>query len=69
MGTPTQIFCVTKLEIYVYIWNEITYEVKGLLIQRGFFFFIYSNVGLGLCLLISRIELDQMERKLMPKNS
>lgn len=31
------------------------------------FFKIYSNVRMGLCLKFSRIGLDQMERKQMPK--
>lgn len=62
-----QIFCVTKLEISVYIWNEITQEVIELLIERTFL--IYSTVGLGLCLIFYGTGLDQMERKQMPQNS
>lgn len=38
-----QIFYVTKLEISVYIWNEITHEVIELLIQRTFLKFVLRS--------------------------
>ena len=50
LGTTIQIFCATKLEISVYLWNEITQEVIELLIQKAFF--IWPSVGLGLLYLL-----------------
>ena len=49
LETTIQIFCATKLEISVYLWNEIIQEVIELLIHKAFL--IWPSVGLGLYLL------------------
>ena len=54
LETTIQIFCATKLEISVYLWNEIIQEVIELLIQKAFS--IWPRVGLGLYLLFFRIR-------------
>lgn len=65
VGTTIQIFCATKLEVSVYVWNEIIQEVIELLIWRTFL--IWSYIGLGLYLLFFGIGVDQVKGGKCPK--
>lgn len=68
LGTTIQIFCATKLEISVYVWNEIIQEVIELLIWRTFLIWGILH-WIRLVLTILQVWSRPDERRQMPQNS